>query len=159
MQLPLNLIWSCSLSGKLVWVLFPQGCPELSAEILPRPRSPLLLSVALLTPPTHKAAPPSSQNDPLGPSALFLSLFWTHYIGLEILQWGTQLCQGTDNQIVRLFQSTNLDLVCDSYWKSFRNLIASIGSVWEVLHIIYGEGNGAPLQYSCLENPMDGGAW
>ena len=22
-----------------------------------------------------------------------------------------------------------------------------------------GEGNGAPLQYSCLENPMDGGAW
>ena len=22
-----------------------------------------------------------------------------------------------------------------------------------------GEGNGYPLQYSCLENPMDGGAW
>ena len=22
-----------------------------------------------------------------------------------------------------------------------------------------GEGNGHPLQYSCLENPMDGGAW
>ena len=27
-------------------------------------------------------------------------------------------------------------------------------------HIIwFGEGNGTPLQYSCLENPMDGGAW
>ena len=25
--------------------------------------------------------------------------------------------------------------------------------------ICYGEGNGTPLQYSCLENPMDGGAW
>ena len=24
---------------------------------------------------------------------------------------------------------------------------------------IPGEGNGTPLQYSCLENPMDGGAW
>ena len=24
---------------------------------------------------------------------------------------------------------------------------------------IVGEGNDAPLQYSCLENPMDGGAW
>ena len=24
---------------------------------------------------------------------------------------------------------------------------------------IPGEGNGNPLQYSCLENPMDGGAW
>ena len=23
----------------------------------------------------------------------------------------------------------------------------------------HGEGNGTPLQYSCLENPMDGGAW
>ena len=25
--------------------------------------------------------------------------------------------------------------------------------------LLYGEGNGTPLQYSCLENPMDGGAW
>ena len=24
---------------------------------------------------------------------------------------------------------------------------------------MYVEGNGTPLQYSCLENPMDGGAW
>ena len=23
----------------------------------------------------------------------------------------------------------------------------------------FGEGNGTPLQYSCLENPRDGGAW
>ena len=23
----------------------------------------------------------------------------------------------------------------------------------------YREGNGTPLQYSCLETPMDGGAW
>ena len=23
----------------------------------------------------------------------------------------------------------------------------------------FGEGNDTPLQYSCLENPMDGGAW
>ena len=24
---------------------------------------------------------------------------------------------------------------------------------------LFGEGNANPLQYSCLENPMDGGAW
>ena len=24
---------------------------------------------------------------------------------------------------------------------------------------LYGEGNGTSLQYSCLENPMDGEAW
>ena len=28
------------------------------------------------------------------------------------------------------------------------------GSEWQ-----QGEGNGTLLQYSCLENPMDGGAW
>ena len=41
--------------------------------------------------------------------------------------------------------------------------------IYNILHIYYylyiliiyiiGEGNGTPLQYSCLENPMDGGAW
>ena len=29
----------------------------------------------------------------------------------------------------------------------------------EVIMVTYGEGNGNALQYSCLENPMDGGAW
>ena len=24
---------------------------------------------------------------------------------------------------------------------------------------LFGGGNGSPLQYSCLENPVDGGAW
>ena len=29
------------------------------------------------------------------------------------------------------------------------------GLLWTLM----GEGNGTPLQYSCLENPMEGGAW
>ena len=28
-----------------------------------------------------------------------------------------------------------------------------------ILTNVLGEGDGTPLQYSCLENPMDGGAW
>ena len=32
-------------------------------------------------------------------------------------------------------------------------------SVNKDLEELKGEGNGTPLQYSCLENPMDGGAW
>ena len=34
-------------------------------------------------------------------------------------------------------------------------------SFWPYLLLFccFGEGNGTPLQYSCLENPMDGGAW
>ena len=30
---------------------------------------------------------------------------------------------------------------------------------WQGLASSLGEDNGTPLQYSCLENPMDGGAW
>ena len=35
------------------------------------------------------------------------------------------------------------------------------GRVAYIIGVAYiqGEGNGTPLQYSCLENPMDGGAW
>ena len=28
-----------------------------------------------------------------------------------------------------------------------------------ICRVLNGEGNGTPLQYSCLENPTDGGAW
>ena len=30
---------------------------------------------------------------------------------------------------------------------------------WLSMHACIGEGNGNPLQYSCLENPRDRGAW
>ena len=35
---------------------------------------------------------------------------------------------------------------------------AFIYNAWD-LGSIPGEGNGNPLQYYCLENPMDGGTW
>ena len=37
------------------------------------------------------------------------------------------------------------------YLESYTNLIFAF--------LCHGEGNGNPLQYSCLENPMDSGAW
>ena len=42
-----------------------------------------------------------------------------------------------------------------------KNLPASEGDVGSIpgLGRSPGEGNGNPLQYSCLENPMDRGAW
>ena len=32
-------------------------------------------------------------------------------------------------------------------------------TIWYSLGLFLREGNGTPLQYSCLENPMDRGAW
>ena len=39
----------------------------------------------------------------------------------------------------------------------FKALDVSPFCEWSVTYP--GEGNGNPLQYSCLENPMDRGAW
>ena len=36
--------------------------------------------------------------------------------------------------------------------------VGDLGSI-PGLGISPGEGNGNPIQYSCLENPMDGGTW
>ena len=44
--------------------------------------------------------------------------------------------------------------------------LVNIGVVITLVHYFFPvlitdfrEGDGTPLQYSCLENPMDGGAW
>ena len=42
-------------------------------------------------------------------------------------------------------------------WQTFPvtcHVVNILGFIWAP-----GEGDGTPLQYSCLENPMDGGAW
>ena len=40
------------------------------------------------------------------------------------------------------------------------NIQTWLWKIWlSLLGKSLGEGNGTPLQYSCLENPMDGGAW
>ena len=51
--------------------------------------------------------------------------------------------------------------------QSFHSKLTLPFSLWpralsfliRVISTTSGEGNGTPLQYSCLENPMDGGAW
>ena len=38
-------------------------------------------------------------------------------------------------------------------------LLVSISQGLPLSRNMKGDGNGTPLQYSCLENHMDGGAW
>ena len=44
-------------------------------------------------------------------------------------------------------------------WDGYSIMRMSSDLIWIELERENGEGNGSPLQYSCLENPMDGGAW
>jgi len=45
-----------------------------------------------------------------------------------------------------------------SYYKASAYNVEDPGSI-SGLGRLPGEGNGNPLQHSCLENPRDGGAW
>ena len=89
----------------------------------------------------------------------------------------TNKANGDDRIPVDLFQILKDDAVkvlhsiCQQIWKTQqwpqdwkRSVFIPSpkkGNAKECLnyHTIALEGDGTPLQYSCLENPMDGGAW
>ena len=62
----------------------------------------------------------------------------------------------------RLSHSTHanylLGFPCSSVSREAACSTGDMGSI-PVLERSPGEGNGNPLQYSCLENPMDRGTW
>ena len=51
-----------------------------------------------------------------------------------------------------------MDFPCGSDDKASAYNAGDVGSI-PGLGRSSGEGNGNPLQYSCLENPLDGGVW
>ena len=60
----------------------------------------------------------------------------------------------------------NIRLGASQVWLVVKNLPANAGDIREEYSIpgpgsgrSPGEGHGKPLQYSCLENPRDRGAW
>ena len=72
--------------------------------------------------------------------------------------------QSIQTEIYIAYKSHIFDLLCfncmggstvwvDVYIKKKKSSFEIV-----VSRILFGEGNGTPLQYSCLENPMDGGA-
>ena len=73
-----------------------------------------------------------------------ITYIWLFYYS-ALFQANKQAWKGRLEQSLRVSVST---------WsrKLFNLIIPLLG-----MHL--GEGNGTPLQYSCLENPMDGGVW
>ena len=53
----------------------------------------------------------------------------------------------------------SMELSRQEYWSGVPLRIGKRSPEWRWLKDKDGEGNGTPLQCSCLENPRDGGAW
>ena len=53
----------------------------------------------------------------------------------------------------------NENSCCSTFSSAFDDVSVLDFGHFNVGSGIVGEGNGTPLQCSCLENPMDGGAW
>ena len=104
---------------------------------------------------------------------------WTHHWkSTENLQYSSNDVEGSGNSILdnslggfestrrrRKWQPTPVFLPRESCGE--RSLGAAVHRVVQsrtqlkqlIMHACIGEGNGNPLQYSCLENPRDRGAW
>ena len=54
---------------------------------------------------------------------------------------------------------TGVSWIAGRFFTNWAIKEAPVNSNSTQLNKIIGEGNGNPLQYSCLENPMDGEAW
>ena len=65
---------------------------------------------------------------------------------------------GTHPWVARIVQHTQINFPGGSDGKTSVYNVRDLGSI-PGLGRFPGEGNGNILQYSCLENPMDGGAW
>ena len=63
--------------------------------------------------------------------------------------------------IYPLFLEFLLISVTTEHWVEFTVLYSRLLIIFYFIHssVYIGEGNGNPLRYSCMENPMDGGAW
>ena len=56
-------------------------------------------------------------------------------------------------------ESEEINLVCALKELTFNLCVLSHVQFCVTPWTVAGEGNGTPFQYSCLENPMGGGAW
>ena len=83
----------------------------------------------------------------------------------DFIFWGSKITSDGDcsHEIKRCLLlgrkvMTNLDSIFESREITLPTKVRLVKAmVFPV--VIYREGNSTPLQYSCLENPMDGGAW
>ena len=89
------------------------------------------------------------------PSALYL--YFKLCPGIQYHLFKNTIKLFLNNQICNVFFSLNLYFYSTFIIELYFNIFI-FSSYLIVTFQSFGEGNGSPLQHSCLENPMDGGA-
>ena len=77
----------------------------------------------------------------------------------RVLEWGAIVFSGTKSLETEQPLGRGSALSRLGAELELRRSGSSLGLVLMSSHLLSREGNGTPLQYSCPENPMDGGAW
>ena len=146
-------------------LLVLQVLPQLSSlgrflstlRSLPRPLGSTTFIMCSIKWLEYVAALPTRIWVPWEQGLLFIYLFfhvWLSRIEGEVQGLHVEWINESPNYLQKLFPGL-------SNWVSlFCQEVVRTGQMDLILNeFLLGEGNGTPLQYSCLENPMGGGAW
>ena len=136
---PQGLVHGILQARILEWVafLFSRGLPNPGIK----PRSPTLQADSLPAEPQGKP-----KNTGMGSLSLLQGIFWTQESNRGLLHYRRILYQGSYQGSLIL------------YYIIYKTPTFFLKSL-KLTTYYFREGNGTPLQYSCLENRMDGGAW
>ena len=129
--------------------LFPSAGSLPNPEI--KPRSPTFQADSLPAEPPEKP-----KNTGMGSLSLLQRLFLT-----QESNWGLLYCRQIFFLPAELLRKPCLALKIFPSGSDGKESACNVGDLGSTpgLGRSTGEGNGNPLQYFCLENPMDGGAW
>ena len=146
--------WDPSLHSPLKWVCFtgtsssclswlhqwPTWHP-VAGEILMPSRHPAGVGVGSRSNTNQKLLPRWCWHYTLDPQDMYVAVLVAHW----------HLSHGTNKDILCPCSKILRDSTDSLTWQFPGNKKSFVPNS--------GEGNGTPLQYSCLENPMDGGTW
>ena len=110
--------------------------------------------------PSHPLSSPSPPAFNLSQhQGLFQGVSYLHQVA-KVLELQLHISLSSEYSGLISFRMDRLVLL--AVQRTLRSLLQQHSSKASILWcsaFFIGEGNGTPLQYSCLGNPMDGGAW
>ena len=140
---PARLFFPWGFSRQEYWSGLPCPPPGALPNAVIKPGSPALQAHSL-----PSESPGKPKNTGVGGLSLLQSNFPT-----QESNWGLLHCRWTLYQLS--YQESPVCVIFPTGLAHFMSLC----HILLILTIFHGEGDGTPLQYSCLENPMDRGAW